>query len=398
VGRARGVLLAFALLAVAAVTLRPARGDLTYAYLACVFCGQRAASDALLNLILFAPLGFALGLFPGPALRRLMPAVALTLLVEFAQLYLPGRDPSLGDLLFNSLGAGLGMLAARTRRRWAGAEPARRRLLLAVATLLAVGALGATGVLLQPAYPDSTYFGQWAPNLAHLEWYRARVRRVSLGGLPLPSQELKDRDSVRAKLARGDTLTVEARAGAPVPGVGSLFSIADDWLREIVLLGPDRDDLVWRYRTRAAALRLDQPDVRALGLARRLVRGQRVLVSAWRSGNGWCLAVNGESACGLGFRLREGWALLMYPESFPYWLRRMLGAGWLLGLLLPIGFYSRRDALSAAAAALALGAIAVVPQLTALAPSSPLDLGAGAAGLLCGAAWRAALPRGARHV
>jgi hypothetical protein len=42
-------------------------------------------------------------------------------------------------------------------------------------------------------------------------------------------------------------------------------SVYDRLEREIFLLGPDRDDLVFRYRTRTAAARLSDPNLRVVG-------------------------------------------------------------------------------------------------------------------------------------
>lgn len=357
-----------------------------------MLCGERAGSDALLNLILFLPLGVAVGLFRRPARQSLLGPLLLSLLIELAQLRLPGRDPSIGDVLFNTLGAAAGVGAVRSAAVWLKPSAGLAPRYLVSATALALGVLVATGLILQPSLHGSTYFGQWAPNQAHLEWYRAQVLSVTLGGLDIGSGRLENTAMVRDLLVRGALLEVHAVAGPAVQGMGSMFSISDDRQRELVLIGPDRNDLVWRFRTRAADLRLDQPDLRFAGGARLLVPGEPVTVRVGRDSAGWCIAAMQERRCGLGFRLRDGWGLLMFPESLPGWFRSMLGKAWLVGLLVPVGLYARRGAGSVAAVSLVLAAVAFVPLLTGLLPSTAPDwlasLGGIAGGLGLGTALR----------
>ena len=60
-------------------------------------------------------------------------------------------------------------------------------------------------------------------------------------------------------------MLVHAIAGPPVTALGSLFSIADHRQRRILLIGPDRDDLVLQVRPRAADVLLDHPSRRLRG-------------------------------------------------------------------------------------------------------------------------------------
>src|SRR5690606_22123238 len=88
---------------------------------------------------------------------------------------------------------------------------------------------------------------------------------VELAGLRLPPPRLDDSPRVARLLRDGQPLRVTAIAGTPPPSLASIFSIHDDRRREIILIGAEGDDLVLRVRTRAAALRLDHPDLRLPG-------------------------------------------------------------------------------------------------------------------------------------
>jgi len=84
-------------------------------------------TERLLNTLLFVPLGATVALL---LTRRLWPVAvlsgfALSATVEFAQASIPGRVPDLADLLWNTVGAAIGVgmiavprqIAAVARRR-----------------------------------------------------------------------------------------------------------------------------------------------------------------------------------------------------------------------------------------------------------------------------------------
>jgi Concanavalin A-like lectin/glucanases superfamily/VanZ like family len=80
----------------------------------CVLCDEGSAADAFGNTLLFLPFGFVLSLASAGRIRTLASAAGLSLAVETVQVFVPGRDPNLGDLIFNSTGAALGAIAAQT--------------------------------------------------------------------------------------------------------------------------------------------------------------------------------------------------------------------------------------------------------------------------------------------
>ncbi|MGE0354920.1 MAG: VanZ family protein [Gemmatimonadales bacterium] len=226
----------------------------------CIVCGRLGLVDVLLNVILFLPLGAGLGVLGLRFRHAVLLLFGTTLAVEVLQLWIPGRDSSLSDLLSNTLGGSLGFLLATTWRRLLLPAPAPAR-------RLALGWMGGwlglqlfSSWALQPSMPRSTYFGQWAPELGQFDQYTGRVDSVTLGGLPLGGTALPETDSVRALLLRGGALLrVRALSGTPTERLAPIFSIFDDAQRNILLLGEIGRDVVYAERDRLARLRLRSP-------------------------------------------------------------------------------------------------------------------------------------------
>jgi VanZ family protein len=369
---ARG-LLAAALFAVLVATLTPMGGEKPHVSL-CLVCGERWASDILLNVILYLPLGVALALGGWRGLRALLGPGLLSASIEVAQFWIPGRDPSLGDVTFDTLGAALGLLLVQSSSLWLRPRGRLKPGLAVFAAASAVAVLGATGVLLRPDLPRSAYWGQWTPDLGNLARYGGRVLSASLGPRDLPHGRLQGSEQVRELLLARSPLEVRAVAGPRVSALASLVSIADDQSREIVLLGPDRGDIVFRYRALAATLGFDEPDVRAAGAMRGVGVGDSLSVGVQPDGKGYCLVVNDRAACGLGLTVGRGWALLYYPESFPSWLRTLLDDAWVAGLMIPLGFWIRGRGFAAAlVVAVAVAAWGVTPA-TGLLPATSAEV------------------------
>ena len=332
---------------IGALTLVPSYEPGETPSFACVICGERGLADFILNVLLFAPLGAAL-VCAGTRPRWAVLASSLfSAAIELAQLWIPGRDSSLGDVLSNSLGALLGVVLFVSWRRWLLPGPRAARWLAAGWTVAAGLTAWATVLLLQPSYPRSTYYGQWTHDLGFLAWYRGRVLSAQVGTVPVPDGQAADSRILRAQLERDGPIVVRALAGPPVPRLGELFGIFDNRQRGIVLVGPDRDDLVYRFRTRAEGLRLDSPEVRAHGLLRGLRPGDslRVVVS-WDHHN-ICLSANGRRICHRTPGPESGWALLVSGmvsgEHSPAWLVTVLNLGWLIFLALPIAYWGWRS-------------------------------------------------------
>lgn len=355
------------------------------AFLDCIICGERGLADVILNIALFLPFGAAAGLAARSWQRALVCAILLSIGIEWQQQGIPGRHSSVGDLVFNTVGASLGILLTRTARHWVVPPPAlAARLSLAAACATAV-TIAATGWVLMPALPRSKWFVDWTATLAHLHRYDATVLESVLGKPYTPGQ-LDDSRAFQHALQRGDTLAVLAIAGHLPRGLAPLFSIHDGEKREVLLAGPDREDFVLRVYSRATRLRLDQPDLRAARAMRGIGLGDSLDVRIRLGARGHCLTVNDHSSCSYWFTGGRGWALLLYLERFPPWLRGLLDATWVGLLCFPIGLWARRRVETLAAFAIGAAGLFLVPHVAGLLATPMLEVAGAIAGIGAGVA------------
>lgn len=333
--------LAAAILFVVVFTLLPSREPAVEPMSLCMFCGERVWPDVLLNVALFAPLGAALAAV-GMRLRpALLTGALLSACVELAQVWIPGRDPSVRDVLSNTLGTWAGALLVASAGSWLWPSTVRARWLAAGWTAAAVSAAWVTLLLFQPAYPASVYYGQWTANLGSLVWYRGEVLGTEVGPLAVPAGRWPDPPRLRQELLSQSPIVIRAIAGPPVPSLGPLFSIYDHREREIILIGPDRDDLVYRYRSRGSALSFLPPDYRARGLLNDIRPGDSLRVVVTHQNGEVCLSVNSRRACQPSHGPEAGWSLLYSPDHLPGWLVTLISAAWLVVLAAPAGYWSR---------------------------------------------------------
>ena len=401
-GRVGLAITTLAIAAIAVATLRPDWSEGETVWRLCLVCGDRPVADVLANVILFLPLGVGLALAGVRERRIWISGALLSSLVELIQLILPGRDASVGDVAFNTLGVAAGaasvtwfprMCQALSGRSW-GAGVSAAAIGLAVA---------ATGWLFGPSFPDSTYWGQWTPLLGHLAWYRGHVLHAEIGGRTIPSHRVADSRAVRASLSAAAPISVEAVAGPPVTRLAPLFSMADEASREITLVGIQGDDLVFRWRTRAWRFGLDQPDIRFLHGMSDVGAGDPLRVSVTRKGTAdWCIAVNGRTACGLGITAGRGWALISFPPALPDWMRNVLDGLWLAALAFPLGLALRPSLLGAAALSVAVVVLIVGSRWVGLLPPGlpgwgGFFVGLGTGGVVARLAWRPSGALEARH-
>jgi len=338
----------------------------------CVVCGSRGAADAVLNVVLFLPLGALLRAYL-PPLRTLGVGLLLSTAIELAQWFIPGRFPTLGDVIWNATGVGVGLaLAVLLRREFGRPLPSVRALALVLA--LPFVYLTASGWLLAPRETDETYFGQWTPALGFMPRYRGAVvaARSSVG--PVPDGRWPAGARLRQEDADGWWLEAVVEVGPAPEAVSPVVAVADGLRQEILLLGIMDDDLVWRERTWANALLFDRPDHRIRGGLRDYAPGDTVTLAVRADGAGRCLRVDGEEVCGLGVSPGRTWGMLMYLEGASRRERRMLDVAWMATLFLLLGLVGGARWRTVGLTLVAVVLVGIATGMTRLLAPGPLDL------------------------
>ncbi len=380
--KAARLLVVFSLVTIAGLTLYPDSSTTTSNW-NCIFCGTRATADLVLNILLFAPLGAGFGMLRIRAKNALILAVMLSGAVEVAQLVIPGRDASISDLISNAAGCWLGYALTLTAPYWIAArDPLDRRLSLA-ASIVAAIAIVVTGTMLQPTFTEQTYYGQWTPDLGHLDWYHGQVLEATVGSSQVPSQRLEDSDTIRTLLRTGSPIHIRAVASQTTRRLSSLFSIADADENMIVLIGPRMDRLFYIFRVRAESFRLDRPAL-SIPDVMDLSPGDTIEINVSRIAREYCVVVNQNTHCGLGFTAGSGWTLWWYSETLPQELHRILNMVWLCVLLLPFGLWMRLNLESMFGATIVASTLLWAPALTGLSDTPLSEWMGSAAGVVAG--------------
>lgn len=340
-------------------------------------------ADILLNLALFAPFGAALGYRGRSAPQALVVGTLLSGAVELAQLWIPARVSGVSDVLVDAIGTLVGWAVWRTSPVWASPDPRAARRLVMAAALGAGAVVGATGLLLEPAFPPFPYFGHWTPEFGRQPVYRGHVIAASVGSASIPSGLIPHFLELRGQLLAGEPLRVRGTAGPHGVGLAPILSL-NDYQRELLLLGADGDDLVYRFRTRGMSLGLDSPELRVPGALGAVAAGDPLAVVVKPDRNGYCIELNGAATCGVGFTAGMGWALLVYGQGIPRAIDGFLSVLWMAGLAFPVGYYLRSGWPSGLALVLLFGGVVVLPAAAGLVPTPAQELAGVLAGLLVG--------------
>lgn len=394
-GRGRAAALALTVAAVLAVTLFRTSGPVSGGW--CLLCGQHGAADAIRNVVLFIPVGITSLLATGRPLLAAAAAPALSLLVESAQIAIPGRDASVGDLVFNTVGGLVGLGLVRTARAWLFPRPPAARRLALLAAVVPWLAATATGLIVDADLPVTTYWGQWTPDLAHFEVYDGRVLNAGIGGRDVPPLRLEDSRTVRRLLLSGAPVEARAIAGHAPRRLAPIFSIYDEERWEIMVLGADRQTLTFRLGSRAVRLRLNLPALRYRGALAGLLPGDTIelRVSRDSEGDGRCfqVATTGRREdpprrrCGIGYSVASGWQLVAPSGVGGQW-PELWDILWLTLLYLPLGYWMARDVQGAAGVALSILGLLAVPAVTPLVAAPLRSLAGAGIGLAAGAGLR----------
>jgi hypothetical protein len=242
---------------IVAATLGPSSQQGTPEWL-CVLCGELGSVDFVLNVLLFAPLGFGLSLAGVRPARAVLAMIAATIAIETLQVFVvPGRDASVGDVIANSTGGTLGY-AVRSRLAtllWPRAATARRLLTAWLAAWLVLQTTAGYAVGPQPS--TGRYYGRLGRASETGGPYPGQILQAGLNGAPIPDMHFPAQGAAVDALSRGTDLVLQLTV-APGPPVrwAKLAQIVDFRADEVLLSAAKGHAFVFGMRSAAAKLRL----------------------------------------------------------------------------------------------------------------------------------------------
>lgn len=330
---------AFIACIIAVLTITPSASAPAELGALCIICGSRGLADLVLNVILFLPLGASLARLSWTTRKVLIACVLASAFIEFLQLALPGRTPSVRDVVANGLGGWLGAWVLVHAASWTRPSIWARNAFIAL-VLFALTTVASTGWLLSTApRGNRSLYGQWDPQFATMAHWGGQVHSVLSNGDTIPSRRLPPKASQSTPIT--GPITITATLGDLPPSLAPIFGIADDTGDHLLLIGQDFDDVVVRIRRRAALLRLNSPEVRftdalaGFGPDRSLeleVYGLEHPVP--------CVVVNGTGTCSAKPSAGRAWALFLYRSHWSPVAVMALDTLLMLLLAFPVGFLS----------------------------------------------------------
>ena len=390
--------LAATLLVIAAVTLVPdavhGRPEIDL----CIVCGSIGGATAMLNVLLFVPFGFFARLRWGAAWRAVGAAFLLSFCIEAVQLFVPGRETGLSDLLANTLGAALGAALALRPASWLLPDARPSRIVALVATALTAGLMIAAGPLLDPSAPPGDYYGQWKPRGFAHPTHRGEVLSATLGGLPVPAQKLDDPASVRAGFLNGAVLQLRYRASTPTEVIVPVFRVVYGPYGEgedLLWIGAVDSTLVVWTRRRADDMHLARPSLVLPGALTGVRASDTVNVSIRRfRGDGYGVTIGDREERRIGLTVGRSWNLIYdLPLRSPV-LLALVDHLWFLGLAALIGWYAIGWRADAIALVILAAASIGTPWISDLVATPGTLIAALVAGLAMGSRLRWAAARG----
>ncbi len=359
--------------------MRPNGGELnTWSFY--LTSGDAALAELIQNLILFIPLGVSLTLAGVRPVRVVAIGALLSFSVEFAQQYIPGRDPSVGDIVSNTISTALGVLLVVAAPIWLWGPPRRSAWQARLAALIAVLVWYGTGAMLQQIFPPLPYHLVTTPDISHLGRYEGAVLKVTPGER---------------------SLEVRAVAAPFPPGRTSpLIAVLDRNDERVLVLAVDGPDLTLHYDMPAVHWTLEQLDLRLRDGMKPVAPGDTFTAASWAAdwyvATNRCLRVNSTQRCHLGYTIGDGWKLIFYPEGRPPWMLGLINTLWIAGCVIWVGYWAARGGGGGGGGGggwLAMGfviaGLLMVPVMTGLKPT-PVYEWIGALGGMASGYW---LPR-----
>src|SRR3989442_8458181 len=342
---------AAATLAICIATLHSGGGSTLSGWSFYLTSCDAALAELIANLILFIPLGITLTLSGLKPMRVIAARALLSFTVEFLQQWIPGRDPSLGDIIASRKGTAFGFLLVSAAPIWLFAPPRRSAWQALGTAIVALLVWYGAAAMVRQSFPPLPYTVVPTPHFQHADQYKGKVV------------------DVRAGNAR---LDITAIAGPAPPSSSSpLIAFIGQHDERVLVLAVDHTDLSLRYFMPAVRATLEQPDLRLRGALRGVAPGDTFTAATWHDSTDICLRVNTTQRCGLGYTIGDGWKLIYYPESWAPWGLALINTLWLAGCVTGVGFWSvwrRKEgaAIGRIAIAIAILGSVMVPIATGL--------------------------------
>jgi VanZ family protein len=336
-------------LGIGVATLHSTGGRLARGWSFYITTGEAALAELIANLILFIPLGISLALAGVKPLRAIAAGTLLSCTVEFLQQWIPGRDPSLGDIVANANSTAIGVLLVVAAPIWLLGPPRRSRWQALGCAILAVLVWIATADLLRPTFPPLPYQALLNPDIPHFSHYDGKII------------------DVRPGIARMDiTATM---APDPPEHTAPMIAVEGQHGERVLMLSVNHNDLTLRYYMPALRLSFEQPDLRLRDALKPVAPGDTFVASTWHDSTDVCLRLNSKQQCDLGYTIGDGWKLIYYPENWPPWQLGLINTLWVAGLVTGVGFWGVRGdsaLIRRVAIAIAILGSLIVPMATEL--------------------------------
>jgi hypothetical protein len=334
-------------------TLRPgSNAELARGWSFSLTSGPAALAELIQNLLLFIPLGVSLTLTGVRPVRVVAIGGLLSFMVEFLQQWIPGRDPSVGDIVCNTTSTALGVLLVVAAPLWLWAPPRRSVWQARLTALIAVLVWYGTGAIVRQTFPPVPYRLLTTPDLAYLGHYEGKGIKVTTG--------------------LGSLEVLAVAAPSPPGRTSPLVAALDGNDARVVLLSVDGQDLTLRYYMPALRWTLEQPDLRLRGAMRSVAPGDTFTAATWHDSTNICLRVNATEHCHLGYTIGDGWKLIYYPEGRPPWTLGLINTLWIFGCVVGVGFWAARGSNAKGGwlgMGLVIAGLLMVPLMTGLNPT-----------------------------
>jgi VanZ family protein len=402
------IIILASMVAIAIATLSPDTAPAVGSHF-CLICGSVGTVDALLNIILFLPLGVGLALFGIRTKNAVIWMFALSALIETAQFFvISGRDATVGDVLTNTLGGTLGFAIGRYHALWLRPPPrVARNLALGWATIwLTIQSISSYGFTL--SLPHSQYYGQIARELGNFAVFPGTVISARIGGVPIPNTALADSRAVERLLLASAPVAVSVVPAKPTPKIAPIVRLADAQKREILLLAQDGDRFIFGFRTGAAVVRTRSPffalaKVFPVALPGDSSSRDALTLTAQYAASGVRIRASARSADSdlvIPISASLGWTLWLPFQWAIEGTRaeRVISSIWIACLVIPLGYWTihvrevsspnrARSKLAMAllfSAALLIAGLTLIPYAFGLSGASFVDWVATLVGLLLG--------------